>query len=92
MKNANVITVNPTIFEVLGRKSYPAITDIPERVDVIDIFRKPEDVPPVVSDTLNGKDHIKVIKVRKDISNQLPNRVTRSYYLINGKQLDKWEK
>jgi predicted CoA-binding protein len=92
MKNANVIPVNPTISEVLGRKSYPAITDIPERVDVVDIFRKPEDVPPVVSDTLNGKDHIKVIKVRKDISNQLLNRVTRSHYLINGKQLDKWEK
>lgn len=58
MKNANVIPVNPTISEVLGRKSYPAITDIPERVDVVDIFRKPEDVPPVVSDTLNGKDYI----------------------------------
>ena len=91
MKNANVIPVNLTISQVLGRKSYPAITDIPERVDVVDIFRKP-DVPPVVSDTLNGKDHIKVIKVKKDISNQILNRVTRSYYLINGKQLDKWEK
>ena len=64
MKNANVIPVNPTISEGLGRKSYPAITDIPERVDVVDIFRKP-DQPPVVSDTLNGKDHIKVFKVRK---------------------------
>jgi predicted CoA-binding protein len=85
MKNANVIQVNPTISEVLLDMIFFPVTDIPERVDVIDIFRKPEDVPPVVSDTLNGKDHIKVIKVRKDISNQLPNRVTRSYYLI------KWE-
>jgi predicted CoA-binding protein len=92
MKNANVIQVNPTISEVLLDMIFFPVTDIPERVDVIDIFRKPEDVPPVVSDTLNGKDHIKVIKVRKDISNQLPNRVTRSYYLINVKQLDKWEK
>ena len=65
----NVIPVNPTISEVLGRKSYPTITDIPERVDVVDIFRKSEDVPSVVDDALNRKDHIKVIWMQEGIYN-----------------------
>lgn len=35
----NVIPVNPTISQVLGRKSYPTVTDIPERVDIVDILK-----------------------------------------------------
>ena len=66
----NVIPVNPTISEVLGRKSYPTITDIPERVDVVDIFRKSEDVPPVIDDALNRKDDIKVIWMQEGIYNE----------------------
>jgi uncharacterized protein len=66
----NVIPVNPTISEVLGRKSYPTITHILERVDVVDIFRKSEDVPSVVDDALNRKDHIKVIWMQEGIYNE----------------------
>ena len=66
----NVIPVNPTISEVLGRKSYPTITEIPERVDVVDIFRKSEDVPPVIDDALNRKDNIKVIWMQEGIYNE----------------------
>jgi uncharacterized protein len=44
----NVIPVNPTTNEVLGRKSYASISEIPEQVDIVDVFRRPEDVPPVV--------------------------------------------
>ena len=65
----NVIPVNPTISEVLGRKSYPTVTDIPEMVDVVDIFRKSEDVPPVIDDALNRKD-IKVIWMQEGIYNE----------------------
>ena len=39
-----VIPVNPTITKVLGRKSYPTISDIPEKVEVLDMFRKSEDI------------------------------------------------
>ena len=46
----NVIPVNPTLREVLGRKAYPSIADIPERIDIVDVFRKSEDVPAVVDD------------------------------------------
>lgn len=65
----NVIPVNPTITEVLGRKSYPSIADMPEDVDVVDIFRRSEDVPPVVNDAMKKKG-IKVIWMQSGIYNE----------------------
>ncbi len=44
----HVIPVNPAAFEILGEKSYPDLASIHERVDVVQVFRRPEDVPPVV--------------------------------------------
>ena len=41
----NVIPVNPTTTEVLGRKTYPKVSDVPGQVDIIDVFRRLEDVP-----------------------------------------------
>jgi uncharacterized protein len=66
----NVIPVNPTISEVLGRKSYPTITDIPEKVDVVDVFRKSEDVPSIVNDAINRKNQIKVLWMQEGIYNE----------------------
>ena len=43
----NIVPVNPTITEVLGKTSYPTIEDIPEKIDIVDIFRRSEDVPSV---------------------------------------------
>jgi len=40
-----VIPVNPNYTEVLGEKCYPSVTAIPERVDIVDCFRKPEEMP-----------------------------------------------
>jgi predicted CoA-binding protein len=65
----NVIPVNPTITEVLGRKSYPSIADIPDGIDVVDVFRRSEDVPPVVNDAINKKG-IKVIWMQSGIYNE----------------------
>ena len=47
-----VIPVNPAVEEVLGMKSYPDIGSIPERVDMVDIFRRSSQVPPVVEDAI----------------------------------------
>jgi uncharacterized protein len=47
-----VIPVNPAYPEVLGEKCYPSLRDVPERIDVVDIFRKPEDVPPIVEEAI----------------------------------------
>jgi uncharacterized protein len=65
----NVIPVNPTITEVLGRKSYPSIAEIPDNVDVVDVFRKSEDVPVVVMDAMKKKG-IKVIWMQEGIYNE----------------------
>jgi len=43
-----IIPVNPTVDEVLGEQSYPDLASIPETVDVVDIFRRAEHVPPIV--------------------------------------------
>jgi uncharacterized protein len=66
----NVIPVNPTLREVLGRKAYPSIADIPERIDIVDVFRKSEDVPAVVDDLLQKKDGIKVFWMQLGIYNE----------------------
>ncbi len=47
-----IIPVNPTQDEILGEKSYASLNDIPEAVDVVDIFRKPEAIPAVVDDAI----------------------------------------
>ena len=47
-----VVPVNPTKETVLGLKSYPNLTSIPFPVDIVDIFRKPADVPPVVDEAI----------------------------------------
>ena len=43
-----IIPVNPGEKEILGEKSYPDLLSIPEKVDVVDIFRRSEEVPPIV--------------------------------------------
>ena len=47
-----IIPVNPTADEILGEKSYPDLSSISEKVDVVQVFRKPEDVPPVVDEAI----------------------------------------
>jgi len=47
-----IIPVNPTIKEALGEKAYPSLKEIPERVDVVQIFRRPEEVPAIVEDAI----------------------------------------
>ena len=65
----NVIPVNPTVNEILGRKSYPAVSEIPEDVDVVDVFRRSEDVPSVIDDAIRKKG-IKVIWMQSGIYNK----------------------
>ena len=47
-----VIPVNPAYPQILGETCYPSLLEVPERVDVVDVFRKPEDVPPIVDDAI----------------------------------------
>ncbi|HET9493564.1 MAG TPA: CoA-binding protein [Chloroflexia bacterium] len=47
-----IIPVNPTETEVLGEKAYAALSDIPEPPEVVDIFRRPEHVGPIVEEAI----------------------------------------
>ena len=47
-----IIPVNPTVDEVLGEKSYPDLTSVPEPIDMVDIFRRSELVMPVVEEAV----------------------------------------
>ncbi len=48
-----IIPVNPGHSEILGQKSYPNLRAIPQPVDVVDIFRRSEFVPPIVDEALS---------------------------------------
>ncbi|WP_368654921.1 CoA-binding protein [Ornithinibacillus sp. 4-3] len=45
-----IIPVNPTVDEVLGEKSYPSLTDIKGKIDIINVFRRPEHLPQVAKE------------------------------------------
>lgn len=47
-----IIPVNPMIEETLGEKSYPDLKSVPEPIDMVDIFRRSELVPPVVDQAI----------------------------------------
>lgn len=47
-----IIPVNPAAAEILGEKSYPDLKSIPEKIDIVDIFRKPDAVPAIVEEAI----------------------------------------
>jgi predicted CoA-binding protein len=47
-----VIPVNPTYDTILGEKSYKRLADIPEPVDVVDCFRKSEEIPAIAEEAI----------------------------------------
>ena len=47
-----IIPVNPEETEVLGEKAYARLEDVPERVDIVDIFRRSENVPGIVDSAI----------------------------------------
>ena len=47
-----VIPVNPAYQEVLGEKCYASLKDIPEKIDMVDCFRKPAEIPALAEDAI----------------------------------------
>ena len=51
-----IVPINPTVDVVIGEKSYKSLLDLPEdlatSVEVVDIFRRAEDVPPIIDDAI----------------------------------------
>ncbi|NIM97190.1 MAG: CoA-binding protein [candidate division Zixibacteria bacterium] len=51
-KGFKIIPVNPNEKEILGEKAYPNLGSIPEKVEIVDIFRRAEHVPPIVDEAI----------------------------------------
>lgn len=64
----NIIPVNPNLTEWKGKKCYPDLLSIPAKVDVVDIFRRPEAVPPIVDEAIKIK--ARVVWMQEGIINE----------------------
>lgn len=63
-----IIPVNPNLTKWEGKKCYPDLLSIPVKVDVVDIFRRPEAVPPIVDEAIAIK--AKVVWMQEGIVNE----------------------
>jgi len=63
-----VIPVNPYETEVLGEHAYPSLSDIPVPVDIVDVFRRSEDTPPIADEAV--KIGAKVLWLQSGIENE----------------------
>ena len=63
-----IIPVNPRVEEVLGEKSYPDLVSIPVPVDVVDVFRRPEKVLPLVEQAVEIG--VRAVWMQKGVVNQ----------------------
>ena len=72
----NVIPVNPSAVEILGRRTYSRVSDIKSQVDILDVFRPSEDVYPIVEDSIR-KRGIRVIWLQEGIHNSDAEKIAR---------------
>ena len=72
-----IVPINPTINEILGEKTHPSLLSLPDslkrEIDTVDIFRRTEDVPPIVTEaiTLHASfGHPKAVWMQLGIKNE----------------------
>ena len=63
-----IIPVNPQIKEALGETAYASLLDVPERIDIVNIFRRPEFVHEIVDQTIQLK--VPAIWMQEEVINQ----------------------
>ncbi len=59
----NVIPVNPFHEKILGRKSYPSLLEVPDNIDIVDVFRPSREIPQVVEQVLKRLEERGDVKV-----------------------------
>lgn len=64
-----VIPVNPNETEVLGEKAYASLEDIPDKIDIVDVFRRAEVTPPVADSSV--RIGARALWLQQGISNEL---------------------
>jgi predicted CoA-binding protein len=47
-----VIPVNPRESEILGERAYPSLADVPDPIDIVDVFRRADDTPPIADEAV----------------------------------------
>jgi predicted CoA-binding protein len=63
-----IVPVNPMIAEALGEKSYSSLLEVPEKIDLVDVFRRPEFVDEIVEQSIQLK--IPAIWLQEDVINE----------------------
>jgi len=60
-----IIPVNPQVREALGERAYPSLLEVPERIDIVNIFRRPEFVSEIVDQAIQLK--VPVIWMQEEV-------------------------
>jgi len=63
-----IVPVNPQIDEALGERAYRTLLDVPDKIDVVNIFRRPEFVPEIVDQAIRLK--VPAIWMQEDVINE----------------------
>ena len=63
-----IIPVNPQVDEVLGERAYASLLDVPEKIDIVDIFRRPEFVGEIVDQAIRLR--VSAIWMQEDVVNE----------------------
>ena len=64
-----IIPVNPAIVEALGEKSYPSLLEVPEKIDIVNIFRRPEFVEEIVDQAIQLK--VPAVWMQEEVINEI---------------------
>ena len=75
-----VIPVNPDAQEILGTRSYPDMSSIPEPIEIVDIFRRSEEVMPIVNEAI--KIGAKVVWMQEGVINEKAASMARDAGLL----------
>jgi predicted CoA-binding protein len=75
-----IIPVNPNEREVLGEKSYARLEEVPEKIDVVNVFRRSEEVPPVVESAI--RIGAKVVWMQSGVENEAAAEKARASGLV----------
>jgi hypothetical protein len=75
-----IVPVNPSETEVLGETAYKTLSDVPEKIDLVDVFRRPEFVPEIVDETIRLK--IPAIWLQEGVVNEAAAQKARDAGLV----------
>lgn len=75
-KGYRIIPVNPNADIILGQKCYASLTDIPEPIDIVNVFRRSEHCPPVAEDAV--KANAKVLWLQQGIISEEAARIAEA--------------